>query len=145
MKKVDKKYDFKAPQFIGFFRGLFAFMTAIFALFQRLKLFQGTFTLWLVFSIWTTLYSWFIDIKYDWSILDLKQKYFLRKKLLFPDARYVYYSLIFFDLILRSAWILTISSFVIVPKGFTNQIFVMVVSYIEIIRRGIWNIVRIEN
>lgn len=143
MRRADKKYDFKAPQFIGFFRGLFALLTTIFALFERLKLFNGTFTLWLVFSIWTTLYSWFIDIKYDWGILDFKQKYLLRKKLLFPDAKYFYYFLAIFNLILRSAWILTISSFVIIPKGFTNQIFVMIVSYIEIIRRGIWNILRI--
>lgn len=84
MLKPDKKYDYSAPQFLGFFRGLFAFITAILALLDRLKLYQGALIVWLVSSAVTTLYSWFIDIKYDWGILNTHSRNCLRKKLLFP-------------------------------------------------------------
>ena len=78
MLKPDKKYDFKAPQFLGFFRGLFAFFTALFGLLDRLKVFEGVFVVWLVLSILTTLYSWFIDIRFDWGILNRRSRSCLR-------------------------------------------------------------------
>ena len=118
MNKPDKKYDFKAPQFIGFFRGLFAFITALFALLDRLKVFNGAFIVWLVLSIITTLYSWYIDIRYDWGIFDRKSKTFLREKLLFPSAKFLYYFFAIFNLVLRTAWILNISTLIFINPGF---------------------------
>lgn len=78
MNKADHKYSFVDPPFIGSFRGLSAFITTLFALFDRLKLFEGTFTVWLVLSIITTLYSWFIDIRLDWGILSFGSRNCLR-------------------------------------------------------------------
>lgn len=145
MLKPDKKYDYSAPQFLGFFRGLFAFITALLALLDRLKLYQGSFTVWLVSSIITTLYSWFIDIRFDWGILNTQSHNCLREKLLFPQAKYVYYFFALFNLVLRTAWILTISSLIFITPVFTKLVFTMVVSFLEIFRRGVWNILRIEN
>lgn len=130
MKKPDKKYDFKAPQFLGFFRGLFAFCTSLFSLLDRLKLYHGSFEVWLVFSIVTTLYSWFIDIRFDWGILNIHEKNCLRQKLLFPKAKAFYYFIAFFNLVLRAAWILNISSLNIVAPGFSNLLFTMGISYL---------------
>ena len=39
MQKPDKVYNFRDPPFVGFFRGLAAFITTLLALFDRLKLF----------------------------------------------------------------------------------------------------------
>lgn len=130
MKKPDKKYDLKAPQFLGFFRGFFAFCTSLFSLLDRLKLYQGSFEVWLVFSIISTLYSWFIDVRFDWGILNIHQKNCMRQKLLFPKAKPLYYFIAFFNLILRAAWILNISSLIIIAPGFSNMLFTMGISYL---------------
>lgn len=130
MQTVEKKYDFKAGPFVGFFRGLLSFITTIFAFLNRLNAFNGIFAIWLTFSIITTLFSWFIDIKYDWGIFDRKSKNFLRQKLLFPQAKFIYYFFALFNLVLRTAWVLTISNLIIVNKGFPQLIFVMIISYL---------------
>ncbi len=141
--KPNKEYDFKAPPFLGFFRGLFSFLTAILALFDRIKLYNGAFYVWLVCSIITTLYSWFIDIRFDWGILNINSKNCLRDKLLFPHAKYVYYFFAVFNLVLRTAWVLTISSIALFNEGFGYLLYIMLISYLEIFRRGVWNILRI--
>lgn len=125
-----QKISFMDPPFIGFFRGLFSFITTILGLFERRKLFHGTFTLWIIFSAWTTLYSWFIDIRYDWGIFNWKSKTLLRKKLFFSNAKGLYYFVAIFNLILRAAWILTISPLSTFLTGFYNMLFIMGISYL---------------
>jgi hypothetical protein len=49
-----------------------------------------------------------------------------------------------FDLFLRTAWVLTISSFVVNSTGVWPVLFTLILSFIEIFRRGVWNSLRIE-
>lgn len=84
----------------------------------------------MTFVIITTLYSWFIDVKYDWGILNLQSKTLLREKLLFPNAKILYYFFALFNLVLRTAWVITISPIFFATKGFFSLIFIMVVSYL---------------
>lgn len=47
------------------------------------------------------------------------------------------------NLVLRMAWVLTISSGFIESLPIPNYLFLMMITFLEIIRRGIWNILRI--
>lgn len=141
--KVDKKYDFKAPPFLGFFRAFFGCLTAICGMVYRLKLFPNAFILWLVFIIISTLVAWYVDVRGDWGLLVHENKTFLRPKLLFPKYKSIYIFILVLNLGLRAAWALTISPFFVNSTGVWGVLWVMFISFIEIIRRGIWNILRI--
>lgn len=67
------------------------------------------FPAWLVFAIITSIYTFYWDLKYDWLLLSLNSyNRLLRDKLVF--RKYFYYTLIFINLLLRTSWVLTISS-----------------------------------
>ena len=66
----------------------------------------------------------------------------LRDTLFFPHL--VYYIAMPLNFILRFAWVVTISSNLF-GLSFDQTFFVLFMSSLEIIRRGIWNIFRIEN
>ena len=141
--RQDKKFDFKAPPFLGFCRALFGCLTAICALIYRLKLFPNAFTLWVVIIVISTLVAWYVDVRGDWGLLVHENKTFLRPKLLFPKYRYIYIFIMVINLGLRTAWAFTISPFVLGSTGVWSVLWVMFISFIEIFRRGIWNILRI--
>jgi hypothetical protein len=62
----------------------------------------------------------------------------------FPQNATSYYFMMIFNLFLRIAWVLTISSFVVNSKGVWPVLFTLIISFIEIFRRGVWNMFRIE-
>ena len=142
--KPDKKYDFWLPPFLGFVRATTGLCASTAAIFNRLKLFKGAFPLWLVFIIISTIVSWYVDVKGDWGLLNHQTKNILRQKLLFPKAKYLYYFMGVFNLVLRVGWAFTIAPFVINSKGIWPLLFTMIVSFIEIFRRGVWNTLRLE-
>jgi len=141
--KPDKKYDFWLPPFLGFCRALSGFIAAIMAIFYRLKIFPNAITLWIVMIVISTLVSWYVDVRGDWGLLQHQNKSFLRQKLLFPKARLFYLFLMSFNLLLRTAWVLTISPFVLNSVGVWPSIFTLILAFVEIFRRGVWNILRI--
>jgi len=57
----------------------------------------------------------------------------------------MYFLIAFLDLILRLNWVWTLSFAVIETHFWWPEIFIFWVSLLEIIRRGIWNIIRVEN
>ena len=130
MAKPDKKYDFMAGPFIGLIRATMSFITAGLSLVNRQKLFANAFYLWVVFASVTTFYSWLVDLKGDWGLLDYRSGKILRPKLLFPKAKPLYYIFSVIDLALRTAWILSISPLVINSEGFSPFLFVMMISYL---------------
>lgn len=134
--------NFWAPPFLGFVRAFFGLNTAIAALLFRLDIFPTAKQYWIAIAIISTLVSWFVDMKGDWGLLGFEHK-LLREKLLFPKAKPAYYFIGFFNLALRTAWVFSISPFVTKSTGFLPLIFIMIVSLIEIFRRGIWNILRL--
>ena len=52
--------------------------------------------------------------------------------------------MIVLNLALRAAWVLTISPAIVKASGILPYLFIMILSFAEIIRRGIWNFFRIE-
>lgn len=141
--KPDKNYDPWAPPFLGFCRALFGFFTAITAMVYRLQLFARAFEMWLVISICSTLVAWYVDVKGDWGLFNIENHTIFRPRLLF--SKKFYYFFLAFNMLLRVSWALTISPFVINSTGVWPVLFVMLISFIEIFRRGVWNVLRIEN
>ncbi|TNV84614.1 hypothetical protein FGO68_gene2192 [Halteria grandinella] len=88
-------------------------------------------------------YSW--DLYMDWGLLrSWKSKSFLlRKKKMFPA--WFYYCAITTNLIMRFMWVLNINSKTF-PKFMTeNLLNGLLLSFIEILRRAQWAVLRIEN
>lgn len=129
-QKIEKKYDFWAPQFMGFLRASSGLTVSIVGMANRLKLFDSAFTIWLVTIIFSTLLSWYVDVRGDWGLFNHQAKTILRKKLLFPKAKYLYIFIGIFNLFLRVGWVFNISSFVINSTGVWPLLFVMIVSFI---------------
>ncbi len=62
-----------------------------------------------------------------------------------PSEAY-YYVIIVLNLLLRISWVLNLSTEVVnLSFGGKAYIYVMVLSYVEIMRRGIWNLLKVEN
>lgn len=123
-------YNFWHPPFLGAIRAFFGILAAIAGLFNRLKLFPGAFALWIVMIILATLVAWYVDVRGDWGLLQHQSSKFLRQKLLFPNLRFFYVFILFFNLILRVAWVLTISPFYINGTLAETLLFVMMISFI---------------
>jgi len=79
----------------------------------------------------------------DWNLLECSDKsILLRKYLTFAPARN-YYIVIVLNFIMRSAWTMTLSPAIIATFRDKNLV-TLVTGSIEIIRRGIWNLFRVE-
>ena len=83
-----------------------------------------------------------MDLWNDWGLLDPKYSY-LRKTLIYRNKKF-YYSIIILNLVLRFVWMLNVSPDVLRRIPMKPYIVVMIVSSIEITRRGIWIIFRVE-
>jgi hypothetical protein len=70
--------------------------------------YQNLFAAWLTFAISSTIYSYIWDLKMDWGILNFRAtRFLLRDKLLYSSKSY--YLFMISNLILRLAWVLTLS------------------------------------
>ena len=93
-----------------------------------------------------TLYKWYWDVVMDWGLCDpanfTNKPYFLRPKRYFKQD-YIYYIVIFIDLILRFLWIISL-----MPSDLQSDFFGKYLSiqlgYLEILRRAMWGIFRVE-
>lgn len=110
-EKQNKQYDFWAPPFLGFLRAFFALLASTAGMMNGLKFYDKAMIVWIILGVIATLISWYVDVRGDWGLLQHQSRYVLRKDLLFPKQKYVYYFIGIFDLALRTGWILTISSF----------------------------------
>jgi hypothetical protein len=100
------------------------------------------FPAWLVFAILTSIYTYYWDLKYDWILLDFYAKHqFLRNKIAYPKK--FYYILLFVNLLLRSSWALTLSPNIVRNFLGSPQVFILLFAFLEIIRRGIWNMLSV--
>jgi hypothetical protein len=106
---------------------------------------QDVFTaLWIAFVVIGTVYSYYWDIKMDWSLGETKgvKHWGLRGKLLYPT--YYYYFALISNFIMRVLWTLTIS-----PEAINSllhpDLFTTLLAAIEIYRRCLWNLFRVEN
>lgn len=106
---------------------------------------QGWLGTWLFFVIIATVYSYAWDIYKDWSIGDPRSvNWMLRDQLLYP--KWWYYAAALVNLILRLMWTLTISPDSIAAVFFLGRDgFTTLLVAVEISRRAMWNIFRLEN
>ncbi|KAK8789372.1 hypothetical protein WA588_001257 [Blastocystis sp. NMH] len=107
------------------------------SLFQYPKLFVIAQTIY-------TLYALYWDIREDWGLLEnsnVHSKWFmLREKTLIPYP-FIYHLFIFADILLRFAWVTRIRT----QKRMDEDISYLLFGTLEVIRRGMWNIFRMEN
>lgn len=130
--------------FFNAIKYLITLITVTFSFFYSLEQnSQIYFTLWVVFSIISTGYSYFWDLKMDWGFLEpcSKNKY-LRNQLSFTKPAF-YYGAIIMNLFFRFCWILTLSPG-IMGIFLRKQSFNFLFGVIEMVRRAIWNFFRIE-
>lgn len=108
--------------------------------------YPGTWTpmrfVWLGAFIVATMYNFTWDIFMDWDLG--KPKYhFLRKQLLYRPHVWVYYYLIFSNLLFRFAWTAYITPTQIYV-GIAPQFFATILAVVEILRRFTWSVFRVE-
>jgi hypothetical protein len=93
-----------------------------------------------------TLYKWYWDVVMDWGLCDKANfsspPYFLRPKRYFKQA-WLYYIVIVVDLILRFLWITSLMPANVQSEFFGNYLSIQL-GYLEILRRAMWGIFRVE-
>lgn len=99
--------------------------------------------IWIFFAVLSTLYSFVWDIKKDWSLGDTRHG-FLREKLIYRNTM-LYYIGIMVDFCLRCTWVFTLSGGVVNHFDIKRETFKLVIYLLEVIRRCLWNLLRMEN
>lgn len=100
-------------------------------------------TLWLVIASVSTLVAWYADVRGEWGLLSHENKTLLRPRLFFSSKKSGYRILLLTNFVLRAAWTLTISPFILNSTGVYSALYVLMISYLEILRRGLWNVLRV--
>lgn len=101
------------------------------------------FNVWIVFAVISTTYSYIWDVKIDWGLFEKNSpNKFLRKFLCYPVNSY--YFIILANLLLRLAWVFTLSPSIGTQAFGSRELFSLVTGMAEIIRRGFWNMLRVE-
>jgi hypothetical protein len=128
------------PQIVNAGKYLFAIIVSIFSF--LLVIYPVFHRFWWIFAIVSTIYSSWWDIKYDFGFLQPGANWPLREKLSFKN-KYFYYFVFISDVFLRFIWILSVSPEII--SSYIHPEFLSLIVYsLEVIRRGMWNFVRVE-
>ncbi|KAH6830391.1 hypothetical protein C2S53_007557 [Perilla frutescens var. hirtella] len=95
-------------------------------------------------SGFTTIYSTYWDIVFDWGLVQRNSRNpWLREELLISNKA-VYFAAIVVNILLRLVWMQSVLDFN-ETEFLHRRAVVAVVACLEIIRRGIWNFFRLEN
>ncbi|XP_041848062.1 xenotropic and polytropic retrovirus receptor 1 homolog [Melanotaenia boesemani] len=107
---------------------------------------QIFFYLYISCLVVSSLYTLIWDLKMDWGLFDRNagENTFLREEIVYPHKAY-YYSAILEDVLLRFAWILTISLTTLTNYQDMSDILATVLAPLEVFRRFVWNFFRLEN
>jgi hypothetical protein len=128
------------PQIFNFGKYMTAITVMLFSFFA--KMYPPCEYVWFVSAGISTIYSTYWDIKYDFGFLENSAAYPLREKLSYNN-KFFYYFVLFTNLFLRFMWVLSVSPEVVYQ--FIRPEFFMVIIYsMEVIRRGMWNFIRVE-
>jgi len=103
---------------------------------------EGARVAWFCIAIISTIYLFYWDVAKDWGLLQPGSKHFLlRKTITFPP--WVYYGAIILDCFGRFLWMWWM--FNIPPPYIAPSVFTMLLSSVEVVRRFMWGIFRMEN
>lgn len=100
--------------------------------------------IWLVSAIWTSLFSFYWDVKQIYGFGNMSSKNFLLRDKLALKPISIYYILLFIDFIFRFSFVLIISP-QIVYHFLRPEYLLMWLYFSEIARRAIYNFMMIEN
>ncbi|KAH3757218.1 xenotropic and polytropic retrovirus receptor 1 [Pelomyxa schiedti] len=102
--------------------------------------------LWICCISFATIYNYSWDTYFDWGLgRRFSKNKFLRDVLMY-ERKWIYYTASVVNLILRLSWTLTISPEAIgVGSIIDLELFRTILACLEILRRGVWNIFRVEN
>lgn len=101
------------------------------------------FELWVFFLCLATIFEIFWDMKIDWGLLQGSKKHpLLRHQLYYHNPRF-YYWCIFLNIFLRFNYVITIQPHF--PHFFYgNQNLLVIIGMLELVRRFIWNTLKLE-
>ncbi|CAG0898548.1 unnamed protein product [Darwinula stevensoni] len=102
------------------------------------------FSLWILASILSSLYTFAWDIKMDWGLLDSNagDNKFLREEIVYTSPNFYYFAM-GENFILRMGWVISVS---LTEMGHVHgDLMVTVLAPLEVFRRFIWNFFRLEN
>jgi hypothetical protein len=99
---------------------------------------------WMFFAVVSTVYSCWWDFWYDWGLLRRGCKNLLLRDTLLYHSPAIYYVCMLLNMALRCVWVLTISPGINFDENHKSlQLFFF--GALEILRRCMWNIFRVEN
>lgn len=128
------------PSILNFGKYLFAIVVAVTSFFAgSYNLFKN---IWWLLALISTVYSYAWDLKMDFGFLQPGKNYPLREKLSYKN-KFFYYFAIVVNLFLRFMWVLTVSPDV-VYRFIRPEFFLFLIYLMEVLRRGMWNFIRVE-
>ena len=98
---------------------------------------------WLIFTFISSCCSFAWDIIIDFGFLEKGKNYPLRNKLYYKPI-FIYYFIALYNFVLRFFWLLTISPEVL-GSFVRPETLSIILNSLEITRRGLWNILKVEN
>eukprot|EP00698_Gefionella_okellyi_P013121 TRINITY_DN3575_c0_g1_i1.p1 TRINITY_DN3575_c0_g1~~TRINITY_DN3575_c0_g1_i1.p1 ORF type:complete len:851 (-),score=176.14 TRINITY_DN3575_c0_g1_i1:66-2618(-) len=98
--------------------------------------------IWALVAFAGTSYAYLWDVTMDWSIVKLRGGVQFMRPLLMYQYRGLYWFAIISDLLLRLAWLLTLSP---IPGMVQPETLLLVFGVLELTRRFMWNFFRMEN
>lgn len=98
---------------------------------------------WIVVAVIATIFAFGYDVYNDWDLLHRHSRnYLLRDHLTFRKS--AYYTCIVLNMVLRFSWIFYLSPNIVKNMLGSVEIFIFVFGSVEIVRRGIYNCIRVE-
>ncbi|KAG6546090.1 hypothetical protein Mapa_012496 [Marchantia paleacea] len=142
LRRYFEEHDFHQFQNAG------KYLSAMVAVGIRIQQSRSTAVVWTVLlvlsSIFATAFQIYWDLVVDWGVLRRTSKNkWLRDNLIMPRSKYIYFLAMISNVILRLAWVQSITRF----RFGQMDLFVadFFFASLEVIRRGIWNFFRLEN
>ncbi|CAI2164185.1 8647_t:CDS:10 [Funneliformis geosporum] len=98
--------------------------------------------LWVIFQIFSSLYTYFWDIKMDWNLLQRNSVNYLLRNELGYKKRWLYYYAIISNFFLRFGWIIIMAT---INQAHLRFKISLIVAFCEMFRRWQWNFFRVEH
>lgn len=127
---------------IGLIAVVFSFNNVLSSFLYNIYLTDGLFAYWIVSAILATFAGLNADIRADFGLVSFDEEdCLLRKYKRFP--RVTYFILVIIDFFLNIGWVFSVSNNLSFADSINPIYFLMVLSYIELSRKGMWIFFRV--
>ncbi|EAR88933.2 EXS family protein (macronuclear) [Tetrahymena thermophila SB210] len=141
LRNCYQKRDYKGPDMLNMIKYFLSVLVVYYSHVAAGN--QKYLDIWIFFAVISTVYSYAWDIKKDWNLGDTRHG-FLREKIIYKKP-HLYYSAMALNFGLRCMWVFTISGGVVNHFDIKRESFKFLIYLLEVIRRCIWNLLRMEN